>query len=218
MYGIVGVISRSVSVPEDRYHDGGAEETEDKDGCEGKAMISEEWRTINSSNGMYDVSNLGRVRSHDYVQYRSNGKVMCNFHLKGRILQPFKTGKGYWTVFINDRQRKKVHRLVAEAFLENPNDLPEVNHIDGNKDNNAVNNLEWVTTKQNIEHAVRNRLNVHGEKSPFSKLTENQVKEIRNICIVGDKQYGIKPLARKYGVGSSTIKNIVSGKKWRYLL
>ena len=110
----------------------------------------------------------------------------------------------------------KVHRLVAETFIENPKALPQVNHIDGDKSNNTVENLEWCTNTENIRHAFSTGLNKSGEKSPYAKLTENEVSEIRKEYVKGDPVYGAKPLSRKYGVTSTTIRHIVNGRKWRY--
>lgn len=102
----------------------------------------EVWKEIAGTSGMIEVSNLGRVRS---------------------LLRPEKTvlrlqhdAKGYQRVRVTVNREKmtfKVHREVARAFLPNPDDKPQVNHIDGNKDNNAVENLEWVTNRENARHA-----------------------------------------------------------------
>lgn len=101
------------------------------------------WKPIVGTKGFIEVSNEGRVRS----------------HLRGepRILKTQQDNKGYHRVRVTIEQVKasyRIHREVAKAFIPNPNDLPQVNHIDGNKNNNAISNLEWVTNQQNAHHAI----------------------------------------------------------------
>lgn len=100
--------------------------------------MKEIWKEIDGYDGRYAVSTWGRVKS-----------------IRG-ILQPYKNHKGYLKVGLmkNGKSEKhRVHRLVAKAFIPNPHNLPEVNHIDGNKQNNSISNLEWVTGKENMEHS-----------------------------------------------------------------
>lgn len=102
----------------------------------------EEWKAVPGTNNKIEVSNMGRVRS----WLRGDG----------RILKTQKDRKGYHRLRVTiDRQKMsfKLHRIVAGAFIDNPDHLPQVNHIDGNKDNNAVSNLEWVTNQQNVIHS-----------------------------------------------------------------
>jgi len=182
-------------------------------------MKDETWIPIVGYEGLYEVSNKGRVRSLDTVQTRSNGKCICRFKIKGRIPKPFRTGKndGYDTVQLSGRENRKVHRLVAEAFLDNPLGLPEVNHIDGNKRNNAVENLEWVTGQENVEHAVRMGLMKSGDDVPIRKLSSRDVAEIRAAYKPGIRGSGVKSLAKRYGVSSTTMRNILSGRKWGHV-
>ena len=183
---------------------------------------AEEWRDVIGAEGLYQVSNKGRVKSNDRIIEKFNGSVVCSHRIKGKILKPCLTGKGYLkgsgylTVDIN-RKGKKVHRLVAEAFIPNPNKLPQVNHKDGNKTNNSVENLEWCTNSENSKHAVALGLRPLGEEKNNSKLNREIVLFIRKNYICGDKKYGQKPLARKFGVAPATIKDIVLKKKWRHI-
>lgn len=107
----------------------------------------EEWKQVDGTGGCIEVSNAGRVRSHRRGKYR--------------ILKTQTDKKGYQRIkFTVDRVDRscKVHRLVAMAFIDNPYGYPQVNHIDGDKSNNKVSNLEWVTNSENARHAIANGL------------------------------------------------------------
>lgn len=109
----------------------------------------------------------------------------------------------------------RVHRLVAETFILNPENKPQVNHIDGDKTNNCVDNLEWVSNNENIKHAVDNwLLTSSGQMNPSAKLTWKQVDEIRKTYIKGSKKFGTTALAKKYGVSNVMISKIVRNKSW----
>lgn len=115
---------------------------------------NEEWRDVCGYEGRYEVSNLGRVRSLARLVNRQN---WTSFQLPGRILRPRSTRKGYLIVALCRESKQKnftVHRLVAKAFIPNPSDLPEVNHRNGDKTDNRVENLEWVTAAENVKHSI----------------------------------------------------------------
>ena len=97
--------------------------------------------------------------------------------------------------------------LVAQAFIPNPDNKPEVNHDDGNKLNCHVSNLQWATSSENKKHAVENGLMRSGSKHFRAKLTPNQVREIRRDCIPGNPERGFKSFARKFKVTSKIISN-----------
>lgn len=116
------------------------------------------------------------------------------------------------------RKRFTVHRLVALAFLPNPDNLPTVNHIDGNKSNNTVSNLEWLSYQDNINHAFKNDLNHPnpGEENGQHILTEEEVLEIRSRYTGSRGEQ--TSLALEYGVSNITIFDIVHNKTWQHLL
>lgn len=116
---------------------------------------------------------------------------------------------GYRRVIIyKNGKRKKffVHRLVAMQYIPNPENKPQVNHKDGNKLNNSVENLEWVTNKENIRHAM-----LHGLSNYERALTKEQVREIKRLF----KEKSMKELAEMYDVSLSCIKHIHAGHTWK---
>lgn len=118
----------------------------------------EEWKDIKDFEGLYKISNKGRIKA---LERKVIGKFNSVRTIKEQYLTPTDNGRGYMVVALyknGKRYFKKVHRLVAEAFIPNPENKSEVNHIDGNKKNNYVENLEWVTTKENCRHRQDNNL------------------------------------------------------------
>lgn len=123
----------------------------------------ETWKTIPETDGLYSVSNFGNVRRNEhYTNVKPNiqkENETVAFY-KEKLVKPYKDCSGYLVVSIRDRKgntyRKKIHRLVAHAFVPNPNNYNVVNHIDENKTNNCLENLEWVTSKENANHGSRN--------------------------------------------------------------
>lgn len=126
-------------------------------------------------------------------------------------LKPQPNGKGYLRVIIG-KKRYFVHRLVAEKYIPNPNNKLQVNHKNGNKLDNCVENLEWVTNKENRDHAVENGLHLCGSKCPYAKLNENDV-----IYILTHKNLNNLQLSKMFNVNKNTIQNIKAGRTWKQL-
>lgn len=126
---------------------------------------------------------------------------------------------GYRHIILN-RKNRNVHRLIAETFIPNPNNLPCVNHKDGNKLNNSVNNLEWCTYSENTTHAYLTGLEqkMCGEQHHAHKLTEEDVRYIRKVYVKRDKEFGAVALSNRFGVDRTTISDIVNKKTWRETL
>lgn len=116
--------------------------------------MNEIWKDVVGWEGLYEVSNMGNVRSVD--RYLGHPKSPTGAFRKGKMLIP--RSKKYADIHLWKNSKyvsTHVHRLVALAFIPNPENKPEVNHMDGNRLNNNVNNLEWVTKQENMEHAIR---------------------------------------------------------------
>ena len=176
--------------------------------------MSEIWKDIPDFEGLYQVSNMGRVRSVDRVVTFKDGGMR---KLKGKVLKSYLNNVGYELLKLSNDGRgntKTVHRLVLETFKPhvNMNDL-QVNHIDGNKSNNHLTNLEWVTARDNILHAhdlglIKNR----GEDSPRAKLSKADVLEILQRLDTGEMH---KDIGLDYGVSRRCITDINTGRRWR---
>lgn len=137
------------------------------------------------------------------------------FNKGGHLLKGANNSKGYLFLRTGENGDGKrttclLHRLIAETFLPNPEGFPVVNHIDGNKKNNSVSNLEWCSYSRNNQHAVDTGL----RKPTPKKLDESIVRDIRENCIKGDRERGCRAFARKYGIDKSTVIRIVNGEAW----
>lgn len=172
------------------------------------------WKDIQGFEGVYQVSNKGNVRSLERVVMRRNQKPM---RIKERILKTCSNSHGYETAVFQNGPRTKpiaMHRLVAIAFLPLVDGKEYVNHIDGNKQNNHISNLEWVTRSENMKHAFAIGLLSHvGEKHNQSKLSESQVLEIRKMR--GEKTAA--EICKTHDVKRSAIYHIWNRRAWKHL-
>ena len=148
--------------------------------------MKEIWNDIKNYEGFYQVSNFGNVKSIDrVVPFRNSTRIIKEKQLKVRYE---KNGYQVVSFYIDGVEiKKKVHRLVAEAFIENDLNKPQVNHIDGNKTNNIVYNLEWVTSYENVVHSYKNNLQA-----------KNRPKKIIVNLNTGIFYIGIKDLLKMY--------------------
>jgi len=162
-------------------------------------FIMEQWREIKDYEGYYQVSNIGNVRRVNKDPRSPKFRVLKKGLFKG----------GY--EYVGIRKNRTVHRLVATAFILNPKNKAQVNHINGIKTDNHVDNLEWVTPKENQVHASKLGLTANGEKNGFSKLNEFQVREILKSNL------SLCKLGKKYNVSSTNIWRIKNRKLWKHI-
>ena len=161
----------------------------------------EHWKVVEGTNGALEVSDLGRVKS----------------NLRdGRILKTQKDNKGYHRLRMTIKRERyafKVHRLVAQAFIPNPDNKPQVNHIDGNKDNNAASNLEWVTSMENAQHAIKTGL----WKSSMNKARERNKLKLKPIIatnIATGKRTHFESIgSAERALGTRHITDVLKGKR-----
>jgi predicted XRE-type DNA-binding protein len=178
----------------------------------------EEWKDIPGMEGYYQCSNIGRVKSLDKLVSWTSKKGMCCYRQrKGRILSPSKYR--YLQLHLSLDGKKimaYVHRLVALTWIENPDNLREVDHINGNRYDNTVDNLRWVSPSTNMKSAYDNFQQKHGEHSCKAKLTTNQMFEIRDLY--KNKQLSQEAIGKIYGISQSQVGNITRGVRWKRII
>lgn len=184
----------------------------------------EEWKTIKGYEEKYEVSNLGRIKSLPRYVNNHTGQLL----VKEKIIKQQINHKGYAVVTLGNRKsgNKKtmfVHRLVAKAFIPNPKNLPQINHIDGNKLNNRIENLEWCDNSYNQIHAYKTGLNIHSEEAGRKKKAVYQI-DISSKKIINEFKSATEA-AKQVGSSQSDISaccrkerghRIIKGYIWRY--
>lgn len=171
-----------------------------------QAVATEEWRPVVGYEGWYEVSSLGRIRR----THRQHGaRIGSVFHLSlnSRGYPHVKLRKGARPQMVN------THRLVTAAFLGPCPLNSEVNHKDGDKTNNRLSNLEYVTSSENRLHALRLGLQPSGEAHWAALLTESDVQEIR--ALAGQQQQ--RELAERYGIAVGTLRDVIHRRSWRWM-
>ncbi|TDX83973.1 NUMOD4 domain-containing protein [Epilithonimonas xixisoli] len=173
------------------------------------SRLNENWRDIVGYENIYQISDNGKVRSLDRKSNHNRGQFQA---IKGKILSINIRGN-YYEVGLSKFglvKSKRIHRLVAESFIPNPENKPFVNHIDGNKLNNVVENLEWCTPSYNIQHAFDNKLMVarsgknHKDSKPIFQIDDSE-----NVI---DSFISIKEAATKLNICRVGISLVCSGK------
>lgn len=172
----------------------------------------EEWKPVVGYEKLFEVSSLGRVKS-----LRT-----------GKILKAHKNRYGYLTIATKIGGRNgesvcfRVHRLVAQAFIRNPENKCEVNHIDCDKSNNKLENLEWVTPLENVRHAIDNGIYDSvflKSRETWGKLGEDEVGYIRaNFKRVGKRGSNVDYFCEKFGVKRNAVYRVVRGETWKNLI
>ena len=164
----------------------------------------EEWRVVKNNSNFY-ISSNGRIYNKRTKRIIGKKPKDSSKYIRVNL---YKNGKNNYF---------QLHRLVAEAFIPNPENKPFINHINGIKTDNRVENLEWCTKSENAIHAFKTGLEKPkiGEENPCSKLTERDVIYIRENYVRNSRVFGTNALAKKFGVSNTAIKHCLYGETWK---
>ena len=182
----------------------------------GEAIMKEIWKDIPGYENIYQISNLGRIKSLDRIIICKNKKNIK----RGKILKVEIVNNGYERIQLhknNKCKRYKMHRLVAQAFISNPEKKPYVNHKNGIKNDNRVINLEWCTQSENILHAYKTglRRSLKGENHGRALLTRKDVLNIRYI--LKNKEITSIEIAKRYNISVKAIDHIKHRRTWKHI-
>ena len=174
--------------------------------------MEEIWKPIAKFDNQYEISSCGRIRSVHSIIHKSNGSTYTR---QSKILKPTLNHSGYLAgaVSINGEMKPyTIARLVAEAFIPNPENKSTVNHKDGIKTNNFATNLEWMTQSENCQHSFDIGLQKpkRGELNGMAKLTREKIEEIREIAKKGGRYWGRNRIAKELGINAKHLQRIVN--------
>jgi len=175
----------------------------------------EEWRDVIGYEQEYRVSNKGRLLSKEKIVRTAGGKETVR---QEQLMTLFTDKNGYLTVSLRRNRQSRytgVHRIVAKTFLNKPIGKNQINHKNGIKDDNRVENLEWVTPQENTKHAYEIGLIKKGEGNPKARLTEKDVIAIRS-SYTGEKGQ-VTQLSKEYSVSRTTIDGVVKRRFWTHI-
>lgn len=169
--------------------------------------MTEIWKDIKGYEGIYQISNTGKVISLDRIIYTKDNR---QYFYKGGLKEYTEDKDGYLRVGLNKENKQKtvgVHRLVAEAFIPNPDNLPEVNHKDENKKNNCVDNLQWVEQIDNIQYGTRAQRMAQTQKN-------NPARSYKVLCVETGIEYpSMAEAGRQLGINKGNIANTIAGRQ-----
>ena len=177
--------------------------------------MTEIWKDIKGYEGFYQASTLGRILAKERQVFHSRGGMKT---LSEKILSKSKANNGYSVVCLCKEGKVKqetVHRIIAKTFIPNPEDKPQVNHINGIKTDNRIENLEWATSHENNKHAfaIGIRSMTKGQSCSWAKLTRKQAMEIKYDF----PDMPVKELAQKYNVSYGAIYGIIKKRNWKHI-
>lgn len=179
-----------------------------------ESLPQEQWKSIPGFEGFYEISSFGRVRSLERTMKNKHG---TSSRVPAIMLRPDFGQDGYARVSLHCDgmlRRESVHRLVARQFLDGIHERRQVNHKDGNKQNNRADNLEWVTARENVLHAWRMGLcmPVAGEQNGNSKLSERDVAIVMSAAA---RDVPSREISRVFNITEAAVSAIIRGKSWK---
>lgn len=173
--------------------------------------MKKEWKPLLNYENSYEISNFGEISGIDRISGKRRGTI------KGKLLKQNTNHKGYLEVRLyknNKSVSKTAHRLVALNFIPNPLNLPQINHIDGNKANNKAENLEWANNSQNQLHAYKTGLQPSraGENNSNASITD---VEVTNYKLLYNSGMSVVEISKNTDIPLSKIRHIIYGTSWK---
>lgn len=169
------------------------------------------WKKIDGYDGRYSISNFGNIKTNAYINKHA---VYGSAKHKELLRNPLPAARGYLRTVLTDINKKQhyiqIHRLVAQAFIPNPNGLPQVNHKDCNKKNNRADNLEWCTNDENRNHAKEMGLIKSRDQLPQSKLKSHQIPVLISLINSGLSQ---KKVGLIFGICQQNVSRIIKSQQ-----